>query len=223
MRRPGWIDELRLDAVDLLRDARDLVRRHPWRFSAAVLAAVAAVALLVPRDAALDRRWTASPDPDLEAAALVIRRWGDFRDSVFFFTVLLSLGWILRRRDLRRAAAAGFLAACLAGLSVNVLRVTTGRPRPKADLPDRLHGPSLRWKYQSFPSGHSATSIGCGAALAIAMPAVGILPLASAGAVVWSSVYSRNHYASDVAAGAAFGLLVAVPIGLAARRRRVRA
>ena len=58
------------------------------------------------------------------------RHWGDFRDTVTVTVLLLVTGWLFRHRHWRRVGVTFFLSVCLAGLAVNTLRFTTGRPRP---------------------------------------------------------------------------------------------
>lgn len=177
------------------------------------------VVLLWPQDPSFIRAISADrPEPVLDLAR-GIRRWGAFNDTLTFSLGMFLLGRIFRKPYWRRAGVAALMAGALAGVSVNVLRVGTGRPRPRAEEPNRFTGPSLSYKRQSFPSGHSAASFASASALAVAAPAIGVPAMLSASAVAWSSAYTRNHYVSDILAGSALGMVWGVGLGVSARRR----
>lgn len=147
-----------------------------------------------------------------------MRHWGNFNDTPFFFLAVFIGGLIVRKRYWRRVALAMFMAACLAGISVNVLRLTTGRPRPKMEVPDRFTGPTINYKYQSFPSGHSATSAAASTVLLLSLPGVGVPALISGAAVVAASFYQRSHWATDCWLGAGWGVGLGLLFTFALRR-----
>ena len=136
--------------------------------------------------------------------------------------VLAILLWITAalRGDRRwaRCALAALLAALCAGLLVNTVRFSTGRPRPRASDVERLQGPTLEADHQSFPSGHAATSAGAAACLLVCAPPLGTLAILNAVGIGWSSVHSRAHHLSDVVAGTGVGLLVGLAFGTAVQR-----
>jgi len=108
--------------------------------------------------------------------------------------------------------------AC-AGLVVNSLRLTTGRPRPLYErIPDGFYGICLDHRYHAFPSGHSATAWGTATALVVTVPAVGLAAVAGATVVGWSRMYLRAHRPTDVWTGAGLGVIFEVVLGIAARR-----
>ncbi|MCX7819257.1 MAG: phosphatase PAP2 family protein [Kiritimatiellae bacterium] len=201
----------------LLQAAAALARERPAR----VLTMLAATALV----GLASWRW----DPVLAAAARDrlspaarrwaghVRTWGAFNDTAAFVAVTWALGRIRHKPAWRRAALAALLAAAAAGIGVNSLRVTLGRPRPRAGLPDRFTGPSLKWNRQSFPSGHSGASFASATALAVAAPPVGGVALLSAGTVAAASVANRSHYLSDVLVGSGLGVMFGWLFGAAAR------
>ena len=212
--------ELREDTLGLLREAAAALRRHRWAFLAGAAAIVAATCALWPHDPSISRSFTTGRPPFWEDFAGGVRRWGAFTDTLVFCAAVYLAGLWRGRRAWRTAALAAFLAASMAGLPANAVRLTTGRPRPRANEADVFHGPTLVYKYQSFPSGHASASVGSAAALLSALPAAGLPALLSAGAVVWSSMYSRNHYATDVLVGSGVGALYGIAFGLGARRLR---
>ena len=217
---PTWLLEIWDDVRGLAVQAGRLLRRR-WYVAILLLALLAVGALMLyPYDqtiyqSTLEHR---ADRPALRQFALLVREWGAFIDTLTICGGLFAAGLLAGRRGWRTAALAAFVAACLAGTGVNAVRFTTGRPRPRAEMPDELYGPSMQNKMQSFPSGHAGTSAGMATALAVAMPAVGIPALISAGGVAWSSMYSRNHYATDVFVGAGLGVLIGMLLGLSARR-----
>ncbi|HUJ10227.1 MAG TPA: phosphatase PAP2 family protein [Verrucomicrobiae bacterium] len=211
--------EVAQDFKDLLRQAGQLVRQHRWLLIGAFLFAVAGVVFLLP----FDPLWAPKPDvgvnPTLRHLATELRFWGDYQTgSLLIAGLLWLLGRIWRIRNWRVAALACLLAATFAGLEVNVVRFTAGRPRPSVKVPDRLHGPTLDTDYHSFPSAHSATSFGTAGALAVALPPIGVPALFGAVAVAWSRLYLKSHYPTDVWMGAWVGMLNGIVFGSAARR-----
>jgi undecaprenyl-diphosphatase len=86
---------------------------------------------------------------------------------------------------------------------------------------DGFTGLNRSKKYNSFPSGHAATSMGTATALAVTVPEIGIPALAGAAVVCWSRMYVREHYLTDVIVGASVGTFFGLAFGMAARRRQI--
>lgn len=107
----------------------------------------------------------------------------------------------------RKAAATGMAALTLAQLVSNGLcKQVADRPRPPKEwFPhDEVED---RPDSSSFPSGHTAAAVAFTAAVAPAWPAAGIACAVPAAMVSVERVQSGAHYPSDVATGAAIGLL----------------
>ncbi len=208
------------DIKALTLSAFGLLRRH-WRLALAFAAVAAAAALLIhPHDLDWYHRMTDRRTEAVRRVAKLFTKWGDYQTgSLILAAALWGAGAAARRRSWQLAGLACLLAATVAGLANNTVRFTAGRPRPHAELPDRFYGPRPGRQYRSFPSGHASTSFGTASALAVAVPAVGVPALGLAGGVIWSRMYLRDHYASDVTVGSAVGILFGVAFGLAARRR----
>jgi undecaprenyl-diphosphatase len=109
----------------------------------------------------------------------------------------------------RKAAAAGLTALVVAQLISNGLgKQLADRPRPPKEwfphdeVDDRPDS-------SSFPSGHTAAAVAFSAAVAPTWPAAGAACAVSAIMVAVERVQSGAHYAGDVVAGAAIGLLSA--------------
>lgn len=203
----------------LLRDALDFAHRWRRRLLAGLAIVAAMGACAWPWDAPIAVLARDRISPQMRRWAGHVRRWGAFNDTMTFVLVTWGIGRLRRTPRWQRAALAALLATAVAGIAVNSLRVTLGRPRPRAGLPDRFTGPSLSWKRQSFPSGHSGASFASATALAIAVPPIGGVALVSASAVAAASVANRSHYLSDVLVGTGCGILLGVVFGFAARGR----
>jgi membrane-associated phospholipid phosphatase len=112
------------------------------------------------------------------------------------------------------AGPAGRVLAALvaAGIANGALKVAVGRGRPREEGGSFVFRP-LRMEnaWQSFPSGHTATAFAM--ATAISMEAdrewVTAATFTAAGVVAWSRSHEDRHWASDVAAGALIGTVVA--------------
>lgn len=113
-------------------------------------------------------------------------------------------------------------AAYAGGLAANVIKATVARVRPRAadfaDLPGVLHtfGDTAlalpepgSADLASFPSGHAATAAGLAAALCWRYPQGAWFFAVVATLAALQRVVSSAHYPSDVACGAALGLVTA--------------
>ena len=117
--------------------------------------------------------------------------------------VLVVAGLVLRNRRFVRIGLAVLLAAALAGLAANGLKLVFRVPRP--------HTPGSF----SFPSGHATTAFAVAAVLARAFPPAGPIFAAVALFGGLARVYFRDHYLIDVVAGSLLG--TAVGFGVARR------
>ena len=103
-----------------------------------------------------------------------------------------------RPRWLRATAVVG-----CAYLTSSSIKWSIGRPRPVVeDLPHLMATPTGL----SFPSSHSTSSFAAARAYSSLMPAGPLYTVA--GAMALSRVYLGVHYPSDIAAGAALGLVL---------------
>lgn len=206
-------------------------RRPRWMIAATVFVLMAIGLLVLPRDGALLRALQLKHVPDKELRQDLkdlsgdIGQWGDFAGYNLVLVVGLWIGGrAFRSRYFQRLAVASMLCAIFAGAVANVFRFTVGRPRPRAierdGVKDGIYGPQVKWNYNSFPSGHTATAFGSAIPLAVAMPPVGVPALVAAGGVCWARMYGNQHHPSDVAVAIWLAVLFGVPLGLAVRRTR---
>jgi len=121
-----------------------------------------------------------------------------------------------RRRDGMRVFAVMMLASTLAGASVNVVRLTSGRARPSASITGwvgPVHEGKLtigRHALNAFPSGHTATAFGFfGAILFTPWWRWGLLLFPFAWIIGISRLMTQSHHLSDVCVAIAAGLFVA--------------
>jgi undecaprenyl-diphosphatase len=138
-----------------------------------------------------------------------IGTWG-----LVFVAIALVLA-ILRRRPeiLVTVVAADAAADLLAGLG----KLLIGRHRPF----EHQLGPSS--STHSFPSGHAATSFACATVLSFYAPRLRVPLYVLATLIALSRVYNGMHYPTDVLAGAVLGVVIALLLRAAIRRRLLRA
>lgn len=232
IRRAPVTHQLKPDIRLLWRHMLGTFRRRSRLITASTVAVLLiVVSCLLPQDAALLRALQLKHVPDkvlradLRELSGEIGKWGDFAG----YNLLLVLGlWfggrVCRSRYFQRIAVASMLCAVFAGIVANVFRFTVGRPRPRAIERDRVkdgaYGPQIRWNYNSFPSGHTATAFGSAIPIAVAMPAVGVPAVLGACGVSWARMFGNQHHPSDVAVAIWIAVIFGVPLGLAVRRTR---
>lgn len=108
------------------------------------------------------------------------------------------------RRAALRGSACYWAAVVIANL---VIKPLVRRPRPE-EAGEGRPGPVT----SSFPSGHAASDLAFTFGVAQELPVL-FAPLALATAVGhWSLVRTRGHHASDVFAGGAIGIAVALAV-----------
>ncbi|MCS6970053.1 MAG: phosphatase PAP2 family protein [Planctomycetota bacterium] len=196
-------------------------RRRPWLTTALLAGGVALTALSGLWDGALSEwaRARADWNDPVHRAARFWRTFGAFTDVLTWTALLLCAGRLLGRERWCRLGLACLLAASLAGLTANLFRPTIGRARPDTEAGVwALRGPVFSARWQSLPSGHSATSIGGGAALAFCASPFALVALPNGLLVAASSVYLNRHWLSDAVGGLGLGLTAGVLVGLGFRR-----
>jgi membrane-associated phospholipid phosphatase len=133
--------------------------------------------------------------------------------------IVVAIVWLLGRQP--RVAAAVFhtaLASLLIGLAATILRVLFGRTRPlNHDVPQGFYGVWHdghwiigKFKYSSFPSGHTATAVGLVAAAWLINRRWALVAVPYALAVAWSRIALQCHHLSDVLGSAVLAIAGAV-------------
>jgi undecaprenyl-diphosphatase len=159
------------------------------------------------------RIWLAAKDlmgSDFYYLTDLVTNWGL---SLFYaiFAILLVYAFINKNRKLINLCAAYLLTQLVFSLGVvRLLKIVLGRARPG-------HGSeftffSTHFRYNSFPSGHSADAFVSGVFLYYLLKyskytGCRFLPLIYAFLIALSRVFISSHYPSDVAAGMAIGIL----------------
>jgi len=220
------IESLKQEIALVMRAACQAVRDHRVLFLALSLSMVllTLIFVLVVDEPLFEYLQKIRPDLGvLRSLARRFRKWGRGYDHLLFIGVPLVFAIILKSKPLGRLVLTAIVATLLAAIAVNIVRVGSGRPRPSARIKtqeaDRLTGPSLRYAYQSFPSGHTASAFAGATALIVCSPVLGVIPVLSAICVGGSSWISASHYVADVFAGASIGILFGLAFGLGFRRR----
>lgn len=161
-------------------------------------------------------------DPRVQAQAQVWERttWGRVWGATAYWVghggvqvaVMLSLAaWahFRQRPPTRRLALVSLAAFAASGLAALAIKFMAGRARPA--LADAIWNPmhlSLAGRMDSFPSGHVTTSFALAAVWAGRYPKAAPFCYGGAILVAMGRVVGGSHFPSDVAAGAALGLLV---------------
>lgn len=142
-------------------------------------------------------------------------RYGDFPWLLGGGLVGLLFCLITKRREWARILTAMLVAGIVAGLVSNLIKLGTGRVRPRVDHVEHgWYGPthqgewvSLRHDFQAFTSSHSACAFGFFFPLFLSRRLIGSAGLLVAAAIAWSRVQLNAHHVSDIAAGAILGIL----------------
>lgn len=147
--------------------------------------------------------------------AKLLSRYGDFPWLLGAGIVFLAVSLRRGKREWSRILTAMILGGVMAGLLSNMVKLGTGRVRPRAESTalgwyGPVHGGewvSLRHEYQAFPSSHAACAFGFFVPLFLSRRWAGAAGLVVAAAIAWSRVQLNAHHVSDVAGGALVGLL----------------
>ena len=150
----------------------------------------------------------------LDDLAAVLNRIGDWPIHTMLGLSVAGVAWCVHRKKLTRLLLTMVLASTLAGITVNVVRFSAGRPRPSTQVQDGFYGwqKDGKWiigkqKYQSFPSAHTATAVAFGGVALFAGLRYGWLIALFGPLVGCARIYSGAHHFSDVVVATLIGLL----------------
>jgi membrane-associated phospholipid phosphatase len=209
----------------ILRGAWFLFRKRKLLSLAALVAAIALGALIWPYDHLLLVKlhfWRGAEETGAHRIARFLSVWGDYPTYNLPLAVAIWIyGVWTRNRSWRRLAVICFLGATLAGAFDDLFRLTLGRSRPNAGMPDHFYGMGHAFNsaFQSFPSGHAASTFGAAAALLVADLPLGLIATLFACGVVWARMELNRHYPSDIAVGSLIGVYFGLMVGFGARTR----
>ncbi len=133
-------------------------------------------------------------------------------DWLGFFCVLLILyGYFLGKSKHWKAGSVGLLTISLAGIVAQILKHIFGRARPQMNLGE-FHFIGLNFAkngFDSFPSGHATATFAMAAFFSSYYPGGRFFFYGLALAIsLIGRVMLRNHFLSDVVAGAILGSLL---------------
>jgi membrane-associated phospholipid phosphatase len=209
----------------ILRGFWFLVRERKFLWLSLLVASTAIGFIMMPYDLGLLARlhvWSEPHDVTARRVSRFLSAWGDYPQYNVTLAVLIWIyGAMTKSSAWRRIAMVCFLGSSLAGLFNDCFRMTVGRPRPETNLPDGFYGITniLHGTFQSFPSGHAATTFGTAAALLVCDLPLGLITTLYALAVVWARMELNRHYPSDVLVGASIGIYFGLMIGFGAKLR----
>ena len=144
-----------------------------------------------------------------EAAGLAGYWMGHGLVQGILLLVVLGIGYQAHLERWWSAAKQGLWAFAVSGLLVQVVKYLVGRPRPRLWAEGINHwGPTLDSGFNSFPSGHTATSMAVALVLAFHFPRLGPVFLAGAAFVAASRVLGGSHFPTDILGGMALGLAI---------------
>jgi hypothetical protein len=135
-----------------------------------------------------------------------------------------GLGWAFDDAKLKEATLLGTEGVVLSALATRVLKHTFGRERPFLGTgPDEFNGPSIHEDWDSWPSGHATVAFAVATAfhLEYRKKWVSVLAYSLAALSGWSRMRDDKHWASDVFAGAAVGIVTTRAV-FRARKERER-
>lgn len=210
----------------VLRGCWFLARTHKLIALGILAAALALGALVHPWDQLwLDRLhfWSDAQEKVAHDIAYFLGTWGDYPTYNLPLAVLIwGYGVVRKSSAWRRIGVVCLLGATLAGLFDDCFRLTLGRPRPDAQVPDGFYGIAYTFqgKYQSFPSGHAAAVFGTAASLLVVEFPLGLITTVFALSVIWARMEIYRHYPTDVLVGSIIGLYFGFMTGLGAKLRR---
>ncbi|MFQ5354188.1 MAG: phosphatase PAP2 family protein [Thermodesulfobacteriota bacterium] len=128
--------------------------------------------------------------------------------------VLIGLGWKLGRDNLKNAGRDSLYAVLLSGVLAQILKAVFERARPSHTAEYILHAltnPSFfdtTGRFNSFPSGHTATAFAMAAVLSRRYPGLAVPLYLTAVLIGLGRIVLGSHYPSDIAGGAVLGLTV---------------
>jgi undecaprenyl-diphosphatase len=181
-----------------------------WKYAIFILLAFLSIPILFIFDTPI---WLAARDlvePEYLSIPELFTQWGLYL-FYFIFAVIWLYGFIKKDRNLINIGLAYIKAQLVFSLVVvRLLKVFLGRARPGYGSEFTFFETSF--KYNAFPSGHSADAFVSGIFLFYLLKQTKyagcrFLPLIYALLIAISRVFVSSHYPSDVAAGMTIGIL----------------
>ena len=132
--------------------------------------------------------------------------------------VLAGLGWLWKKPRLKSAGSLGLWAFLLSGAFSQAIKHVIGRPRPRLWEQGVSHwGPSFVDGLNSFPSGHTTTSMAVALVLSWHYPKASPLFMGLAAFVAAARIIGGSHFPTDVLGGVMVGLFTGWGVLVVAR------
>ncbi|MFV0415623.1 MAG: phosphatase PAP2 family protein [Chthoniobacterales bacterium] len=169
------------------------------------------------RNAILEKQgkdWKKTSNYEMVAS---ISKYGDWPQLALIGVIGIAIAARLRSRRWTEILAAALIASTAAGILANFSRLSTGRTRPRESpkIEQGFYGP---WhdgkltvgnsKFNSFPSGHTATAVGFAAPFLFARTLLSIPIFTLALLIAWSRMALGAHHLSDVVTSTLLALFV---------------
>ena len=180
-----------------------------WKWLLLVLLAALAIIAAFHFDDAV-RAWVASHhNRSARHFMQLVSRFGDWPEHVVAGLLIIGIAAARRSKRWMRIGLTMLLACALAGIAARGVKIASGRARPSVRQEVHWHGPGLSSRYNSFPSGHTAATVGFFGVLPFVRRKLGLALLPIPLLIAISRIYVSAHYLSDVVCGALLGILCA--------------
>jgi undecaprenyl-diphosphatase len=180
-----------------------------WKWLLLVALAAVAIALAFHFDAAVRACFTAHRSEPLRHFMRNVSHFGDWPEHVVVGLLVIAIAWWRGSKRWMRVGLTMLLACALAGIVARGTKIATGRARPSVKQELGWNGARLSPKYNSFPSGHTAATIGFFGVLLFVRPRIGLCLLPIPLLIAFSRMYVAAHFLSDVICAAVLGLFCA--------------
>ena len=162
-------------------------------------------------DIALSARISGQRRHPLVKAFGKVGELGDQPPLLVLCTSVIAFGMLSGRRRVAVAGANMLVSFALATAMKTTVKRTVSRTRPNVALDEGTYaveplGPDVG-PWHSMPSGHTAGSVAVARALARTCPEAAVPAYAAAATIAFAQLPTGHHFATDVAVGAAIGLL----------------
>lgn len=151
-----------------------------------------------------------------DSAYAAFSKYGDWPELMLLGGIGFLVAKKTRKVRWQRILLCAMIASTIAGMMVNLSRLTTGRTRPRAVAEQGWYGPyhDGKWligraDFNSFPSGHTATAVGFAGVILFAAPWWGVPAMGVALMIALSRVFLGAHHPSDVVTAAVVSLAIA--------------
>ncbi|MGH7938528.1 MAG: phosphatase PAP2 family protein [Bryobacteraceae bacterium] len=180
-----------------------------WKWLLLMALAAVAIALAFHFDAAA-RAWLLAHRSEVVRHFMRnVSHFGDWPEHVLAGLLLIAIAWWRGSKRWMRIGLTMLVACALAGIVARGTKIATGRARPSVKQELGWNGPRLSSKYNSFPSGHTAATVGFFGVLLFVRPRIGLYLLPIPLLIAFSRMYVAAHYLSDVVCAAILGLFSA--------------